>query len=426
MAISVLACLQQLSSTASAQAPERDARYFAETGFRIDDDKIWDYFKKRGGTGTFGLPTSRTFQFQGSPTQFFQRQVVQVGSNGVHTLNLLDDGLLPYTTINGSTFPAVDPSVVGAAPRAGSADYGTAVIAYLKRYAPNTFEGQPVGFYDTFLDTVTLDDAFPNGGGNADLLPLLNLEIWGLPTSKPARDPKNNSFVYLRFQRGIMHYDESCKCTQGLLLGDALKELITGQNLPDDLAQQASQSPLFKQYDVTTHSGPLRPSALTGSNLADAFRPSLDTATAASAPPAAPTASSPKATATAPAATSTPSSTAAAGGNGPTATPESPLQSGGAGSAPQASPLGDLSAFRTITQDTLDKLNAGDQKGATARIRDLETAWDRAEATLKPKSPAEWTKIDDKIDEALRQLRAVNPNPAAEKTALQDLLDVLK
>jgi uncharacterized membrane-anchored protein len=89
------------------------------------------------------------------------------------------------------------------------------------------------------------------------------------------------------------------------------------------------------------------------------------------------------------------------------------------------SPLGDLSPFRTITQDTLDKLNGGDQRGATNRIRDLETAWDNAEARLKPKSPAEWTKIDDKIDAALRQLRAVNPNPANEKTALQELLDVL-
>jgi hypothetical protein len=94
--------------------------------------------------------------------------------------------------------------------------------------------------------------------------------------------------------------------------------------------------------------------------------------------------------------------------------------------APQTSPLGDLSTFRAITQDTLDKLNASDQRGATTRIRDLETAWDNAEARLKPLSPAEWTKIDDKIDAALRQLRAVNPNPGTEKTALQELLDVLK
>ena len=89
------------------------------------------------------------------------------------------------------------------------------------------------------------------------------------------------------------------------------------------------------------------------------------------------------------------------------------------------SPLGDLSTFRTITQDTLDKLDAGDQRGATTRIRDLETEWDKAEARLKPRDTAEWTKIDDTIDAALRQLRAVNPNPAKEKTALQELLGVL-
>ncbi len=269
---------------AAPASAQQDARYFADTGFRIDDDKVWDYFQKRGGTGTFGLPTSRTFPFLGSPTQFFQRQVVQVTKDGVRTLNLLDEGLLPYTTINGSTFPAVDPAVVGAAPKAGSADYGTAVIAYLKQYAPNTFEGEPVGFYETFSQTVTLADAFPDGGGNADLLPLLNLEIWGLPTSKPARDPKNNSFVYLRFQRGIMHYDAGCSCTQGLLLGDALKALITGQNLPDDLAAQAADSPLLRQYDPNAHNGPLRAGLPKGTELGNAFRPSLDTAPAGPAP----------------------------------------------------------------------------------------------------------------------------------------------
>ena len=61
---------------------QQDARYFADTGFRIDDDQIWDYFTKRGGARTFGLPTSRTFTFMGAPTQFFQRQVVQKAQGG--------------------------------------------------------------------------------------------------------------------------------------------------------------------------------------------------------------------------------------------------------------------------------------------------------------------------------------------------------
>jgi hypothetical protein len=263
---------------------QQDSRYFQETGFRIDDEKIWDYFTKRGGKRTFGLPTSRTFLFLGAPTQFFQRHVLQVSSGGVRTLNLLDDGLLPYTTIGGATFPSEDPSVVGAAPKAGSPSYGTEVQAYLAQYAPNTWEGEPVSFSETFDDTVRLADAFPDGGGSAGLLTLLNLEIWGLPTSKPTRDPKNNSFVYLRFQRGIMHYDAGCKCTQGLLLADYLKALITAQNLPDDLAAQAEDSPLRGQYDTEIHTGPLRQGLPGGIELGNAFRPSLDTTPAAAAP----------------------------------------------------------------------------------------------------------------------------------------------
>ncbi len=90
------------------------------------------------------------------------------------------------------------------------------------------------------------------------------------------------------------------------------------------------------------------------------------------------------------------------------------------------SPLGDLSLFRTITQDTTDMLNTGDQSGATTRIGDLEYEWDNAQARLKSKDKKEWTVIDGKIDTVLRELRAVHPNPTTEKSALTTLLDALK
>lgn len=93
--------------------------------------------------------------------------------------------------------------------------------------------------------------------------------------------------------------------------------------------------------------------------------------------------------------------------------------------AAQVSPLGDLSKFRSITQDTLNLLTAGDQSGATARVTDLETAWDNAEARLKPRDKAAWTEIDDKIDTVLRELRSTSPNPTGEKTALTALLTAL-
>ena len=43
-----------------------------------------------------------------------------------------------------------------------------------------------------------------------------------------------------------MHYDKTCGCTQGLLLADYLKALLTGDNLPGDLAAQAATSPLLR------------------------------------------------------------------------------------------------------------------------------------------------------------------------------------
>jgi hypothetical protein len=273
VAVALVATVAPADPTAQAQ---EDPRYFSGTGFRIDNEQIWEYFSKRGRSRTFGMPTSRTFTAMGMPTQFFQRHVLQVAGDGVRILNLLDDELLPYTTMNGSTFPAADPSITSAAPNPTSPRYDTAIVEHLERYTPDEFEGQPVRFLQTFKSTVTMGDAFPNGGGNAALLALLNLELWGQPTSKPARDPNNNEFIYQRFQRGVMHYDSNCKCTQGLLLGDMLKAVITGQNLPTDLAAQAGESRLYLQYQWDVHNGPVRPDDLPGTQMANAFRPSLD------------------------------------------------------------------------------------------------------------------------------------------------------
>jgi uncharacterized membrane-anchored protein len=113
------------------------------------------------------------------------------------------------------------------------------------------------------------------------------------------------------------------------------------------------------------------------------------------------------------------------GGN-PTATPGgNPTAIPGGSQSAVPSPLGDLSKFRKITQDTLDLLNADNQSGATARMGDLEVAWDNAEARLKPKNKAAWTKIDGKIDTVLRALRATSPNTNNEKAALTALLTTL-
>src|ERR1700682_3299318 len=82
----------------------------------------------------------------------------------------------------------------------------------------------------------------------------------------------------------------------------------------------------------------------------------------------------------------------------------------------------DLSSFRAIAEDTVEIVDAGNLKRAKARIKDLETDWDRAEAKLRPRSPEQWRTIDKAIDAALLQLRADSPQAPTAKEALQNLL----
>lgn len=205
-----------LAASAASVAAASDPRFFPQTNFRIDNDKFWDYFQKRGGINNFGYPVSQTFTFLGKTVQFFQRRVLEIEPDGnVGQMNILDTSLMPYTAINGATFPAIDGNLTKSAPAVGSPNYATAIITWIRGVAPNSFAGMPVSFFSTFYNTVALNVAFPNGGGGPGYIPLLDLEMWGVPLSAPALDPQNHNFVYQRFQRGIMHYDNATHTTQG-------------------------------------------------------------------------------------------------------------------------------------------------------------------------------------------------------------------
>ncbi|WP_281969052.1 hypothetical protein [Roseovarius nanhaiticus] len=99
-----------------------------------------------------------------------------------------------------------------------------------------------------------------------------------------------------------------------------------------------------------------------------------------------------------------------------TATPAP--QSAAAVAAPS---LGDMTPFATITSEVQSIVSAGALKAAEVRITDLETAWDDAQKTMRPRNTAAWGHVDGAIDTALSALRAKSPDAAAATAALAAL-----
>ncbi|HEX2987837.1 MAG TPA: glycosyl hydrolase, partial [Chloroflexota bacterium] len=263
-----------LLGLSAALIPLKTAAQQEGPAFAVANQAFWDYYQKRGGVRSLGYPISRQFTLRGYQVQLFQRGVLQLMPDGsVSSMNLLGEELLPYSSFNGSLVPSPQRQLMDSAPSPADPDYAGKAVAFVQAYAPDQWEGLPVNFGRTFMSTVRYEDAFPAGDGNPTLLPLLNLEMWGLPTSEPARDPNNGNFVYQRFQRGIMQFDATTGTTQGLLLGDYLKAIMTGQGLPADIAARAVSNPLYGQYDAANHRGPLHPELLSATNLDGAFQP---------------------------------------------------------------------------------------------------------------------------------------------------------
>ncbi|KMO76188.1 COG4705 family protein [Mycolicibacterium obuense] len=89
-------------------------------------------------------------------------------------------------------------------------------------------------------------------------------------------------------------------------------------------------------------------------------------------------------------------------------------------------PAADVAQFRALTQDMLNRVNAGDQAGATASAKKLESAWDDGQPKLQAMDAATWTAIDGRIDAVLTSIRDAKPDPATETQALNELRTALE
>jgi hypothetical protein len=242
-------------TAAVAQAPTitHDAQYYSQTGFRVDDQAV-NFFQSRGAVDTFGYPISRLFTFLGCPVQMYQRLIIQLCPGGGPALiNLLDPEIFPYTRVNGSVFPSPDDQLKAQTPAVGSPEYAN-ILQFIQTNTPDQFNGQPVNFWQTFQ---------ARGG----------LEVLGAPISHPQPDPSNANFIYMRFQRVILHFRAGIG-TEPLLLADYLKQIMLGPGapaLPPDLQQQASGSRFFAQYCRGGTRWTCRPDDLPGTDLTFAF-----------------------------------------------------------------------------------------------------------------------------------------------------------
>jgi hypothetical protein len=223
-----LALLAASSSTTYAQEVSPPAPL---AGYVIADDAIAAFYGQFGGATTFGEPISREFLLFGKPTQIFQNAALQVQPDGsVQPMPLADPGVLAGVQLGGLTIPATDGALAFVAPNADQANFAARLPVFLKAAVPDAWNGQPVQFLSTF-----------NAQGGTT--------VWGLPTSSPKADPNNPSFVYQRFQNGVLFFDASAGTTNPLPLGDYLKSQLT------------SDSPLLKA------------AAVTQTDLTDAFVP---------------------------------------------------------------------------------------------------------------------------------------------------------
>jgi hypothetical protein len=245
------------------QAPAE--RYVcADSPFAVADDRVWAFYSSRGGLEAFGCPISRLFVFKGLQAQFFERRIVQLDEFGnPRLLNVLDPEFLPYTQIDGITYPPVDPAMKQRTPEVTSDTYVPDLLRFINDEVVEPFRA-------AYFSLVTPAMA---GSSDPSVIAMQNVDLWGAPTSPTAPDPNHPNLSHQRFQRQIMTYDPACDCVVTPVLARYLKDIIMGNPLPADLSVEARSNPLYQQYAPDRPNAVRDPTLLPGTDLSAAFVP---------------------------------------------------------------------------------------------------------------------------------------------------------
>lgn len=215
------------------QPSPRDEHYDASSRYRIDTAWVWQYSQLRGHEN-FGAPLSGTFpEFgTGRAMQIFEQRVLAPftgeATSWYGPINLLDDFYLGGTSLAADIFPPLDISTLPPVPPLGEQGASRTMAAYYGETVPETWEGQPIDFLAALR--ASAQPAIANDVVPEDAWALIALELWGLPTSRPAAHPDHPDIVYQRFQRGVLKYDPACACATSVPVGRAFRSLLTGED----------------------------------------------------------------------------------------------------------------------------------------------------------------------------------------------------
>lgn len=94
----------------------------------------------------------------------------------------------------------------------------------------------------------------------------------------------------------------------------------------------------------------------------------------------------------------------------------------GMDSSDQQGPLGDLSEYGRLAEESLDAVGTGDFAAARGKLDELQGKWRAAAPQLKRQSPEDWKAANAAVDEAAKQLHAKTPDKDRSLDALNTLL----